>query len=117
MEVGALDGLHNQQTLWLCDNPFKTLNALLFARETVPSISEFFLWGKHWTCDCKLKWLKQMQESNSVIQDPHLMIYAEPEVLQRKACMGCAAFRSICLLTLCFWKRKTNLCNCALQNL
>ncbi|CAK8675928.1 unnamed protein product [Clavelina lepadiformis] len=47
MEVGALDGLHNQQTLRLCDNPLKTLNALLFARETVPSISEIFLWEKH----------------------------------------------------------------------
>ena len=51
------------QYLWLNDNPFKTLNPLLFDHKTIPSISEIYLWGNNWKCDCKLKWLKEMQEA------------------------------------------------------
>ncbi|XP_078491348.1 lumican-like [Ciona intestinalis] len=84
IEVGAFKGLTALQQLWLNDNPLKTLPEGVFSHAFIPSISIIYLWGDQWVCDCHLKWLKVMQESGDVIQDPGLMKCKEPMKLNGK---------------------------------
>lgn len=86
IEPSSFSSFKNVTEIWLADNELKTLNPTVFDVKMMPHLSEVYIDGNPWYCDCHLKWLKQMSERHySIIQDVHLIVCNGPERLKNKS--------------------------------
>ncbi|CAH1252598.1 GP5 [Branchiostoma lanceolatum] len=86
--VGAFHQMTSLTTLWLDGNLLKTLDPGVLDRRFLSHLSEVYLWGNPWTCDCHLRWLKEHIDNNNTaptIDAPHVMTCNAPPKLKGRA--------------------------------
>ncbi|XP_078583762.1 podocan-like [Branchiostoma floridae x Branchiostoma japonicum] len=86
--AGAFHDMKNLSSLWLDANLITTLSPEVLDTSVLPRLSEVYLWGNPWTCDCHLRWLKEHIDNNNTaptIQDPHLNVCNAPPKLKGRA--------------------------------
>ncbi|KAI8477609.1 hypothetical protein Bbelb_446570 [Branchiostoma belcheri] len=84
---GAFHDMKNLSSLWLDANLITTLSPEVLDTRILPRLSEVFLWGNPWTCDCHLRWLKEHIDNNTAptIDSPHLNVCNAPPKLKGRA--------------------------------
>lgn len=86
IEPGALKPLESITSLWLQDNKLSTLDPEVLNVKYISHLSELFIDGNPWNCDCHLRWLREkVGNASYTIQDPHLITCARPPKVAGKA--------------------------------
>ncbi|XP_066271215.1 platelet glycoprotein V-like [Branchiostoma lanceolatum] len=86
--AGAFHAMRNLSSLWLDANLINTLSPEVLDASILPRLSEVYLWGNPWTCDCHLRWLKEHIDNNNTaptIDSPHLNVCSAPLKLKGRA--------------------------------
>ncbi|KAI8481100.1 hypothetical protein Bbelb_411790 [Branchiostoma belcheri] len=86
--VGAFHQMTSLTTLWLDGNLLTTLDPVVLDRRFLSHLSEVYLWGNPWTCDCHLRWLKEHIDNNNTaptVDSPHIMVCNAPPKLKGRA--------------------------------
>jgi hypothetical protein len=86
IEPGGLRPLTSINSIWLQDNKLSKLDPEVLDVKYLVHLSELFIDGNPWFCDCHLRWLREkVNNATYVIQDPHLITCAGPPKVAGKA--------------------------------
>lgn len=86
IEQGTFRFFNSVSSIWLQGNQLTKLDPEVLDVKYVPRLSELYIDGNPWFCDCHLRWLREkVGNASYVIQDPHLITCAGPKKVAGKA--------------------------------